>query len=269
MVYQPLLSIIKILVNKIMQKVLVVGDSCNDVFVYGRSVRLSPDAPVPVFNPVETIENGGMGLNVQANVLSFGVKCDILDQAEKIKKTRYVDKKTNHTFLRVDTGEGQILRVKSKQLEKIKNYSAIIISDYDKGFLHKEDIEYICDNHPLVFLDTKKHISSFCKNATFIKINEVEYNESKIELEKRHYRNNLIVTLGGKGCIYRQKIYPVDTVQVKDMSGAGDTFMASLVVNYLKSSNIEQAIKFANLCATNVVQKRGVAIVGKEDIIRK
>ena len=250
-----------------MQKVLVIGDSCNDVFVYGKSIRLSPDAPVPVFNPVETIENGGMGLNVQANVMSFGVECDILDQVERIKKTRYVDRKTNHTFLRVDTGEDNILRVKSNQLEQIKNYSAIIISDYNKGFLHEEDIKYVCDNHPLVFLDTKKHIGDFCKNATFIKINEVEYNVSFAELNKDHYKNNLIVTLGGSGCKFKEKIYPVDSVQVKDMSGAGDTFIASLVVDYLKTLDIQKAIKFANLCATAVVQKRGVAIVNNSDII--
>ena len=247
--------------------ILVIGDSCDDVFVYGKSIRLSPDAPVPVFNPVEQIENGGMGLNVQANVKSLGVDCDILDQKEKIKKTRYVDRKTNHTFLRVDTGEDNILRIYSKQLECIKNYSAIIISDYNKGFLHEDDIRYICNNHPLVFLDTKKHIADFCKNATFIKINEIEYNNSKEELSKKHFEDSLIVTLGGKGCRYKEKIYPVDTVQVKDMSGAGDTFMASLVVNYLNTLNIEEAIEFANLCATNIVQKRGVAIINEEGII--
>ena len=51
------------------------------------------------------------------------------------------------------------------------------------------------------------------------------------------------------------------------MSGAGDTFIASLVVNYLKTVDIQKAIKFANLCATAVVQKRGVAIVNNSDII--
>ena len=252
-----------------LNKILVIGDSCNDVFVYGKSIRLSPDAPVPVFNPTEQIENGGMGLNVKANIISLGVECDIIDQKEKIKKTRYVDKKTNHTFLRVDTGEDNILRVYSKQLECIKNYSAIIISDYNKGFLHEDDISYICNNHPLVFLDTKKHIADFCKNATFIKINEIEYNNSKEELSKKHFEDSLIVTLGSSGCKFREKIYPVDTVQVKDMSGAGDTFIASLVVNYLKTFNIEEAIKFANLCATSVVQRRGVAIVNNSNIIYK
>ena len=32
-------------------KVLVVGDSCKDVVVYGDIERISPEAPVPVFAP--------------------------------------------------------------------------------------------------------------------------------------------------------------------------------------------------------------------------
>ena len=39
--------------------VLIVGDSCKDVFIYGDITRLSPEAPVPVFNPRRTIENDG------------------------------------------------------------------------------------------------------------------------------------------------------------------------------------------------------------------
>ena len=70
--------------------------------------------------------------------------------------------------------------------------------------------------------------------------------------------DKMIVTIGSKGCKYKNKIYSVPEVSVKDVSGAGDTFLAGLVTNYLKHNNIEQAIKFANECATIVVQKRGV-----------
>ena len=48
---------------------------------------------------------------------------------------------------------------------------------------------------------------------------------------------------------------------VKDVSGAGDTFLAALVVEYLKTNDIKSAITFANECATKVVQKRGVAVI--------
>ena len=69
----------------------------------------------------------------------------------------------------------------------------------------------------------------------------------------------MIVTIGSKGCKYQDKTYPVPEVSVKDVSGDGDTFLAGLVFKYLQSNNIQQAIKFANECATQIVQKRGVA----------
>ena len=50
-------------------------------------------------------------------------------------------------------------------------------------------------------------------------------------------------------------------VEIKDLSGAGDTFLAGLVCNYLNTNDIKQAIIFANECATKVVQRRGVNVV--------
>ena len=43
--------------------------------------------------------------------------------------------------------------------------------------------------------------------------------------------------------------------------GAGDTFLAALCVNFLKTKKIEEAIDYANKCATIVVQKKGVTTV--------
>ena len=54
-----------------MKKILVIGELCIDRFVYGDTKRLSPEAPVPVFNPIETIENKGMAGNVVENVKSL------------------------------------------------------------------------------------------------------------------------------------------------------------------------------------------------------
>ena len=67
--------------------------------------------------------------------------------------------------------------------------------------------------------------------------------------------------MGSKGCKYKNRTYSVPEVSVKDVSGAGDTFLAALVVAYLKKNDIKSAIKFANKCSTKVVQKRGVAII--------
>ena len=68
--------------------------------------------------------------------------------------------------------------------------------------------------------------------------------------------------MGSKGAIYNNKKYPVKSkVKVSNVSGAGDTFVAGLVYNWINSGSIDKAIKFANNCASKVVQERGVTII--------
>jgi len=246
-------------------KILVIGDACEDVYIYGDCNRLAPEAPVPVFVPQTKTSNGGMALNTYANLKSLGCDCDILHNEEKIKKTRYVDKKTNHIFLRVDTDDKKLKRINTKHLDKnfLNEYNAIVISDYNKGFLDEEDIEKICHNHPLTFMDTKKKLGRWSKDCTWIKINEEEYGKTKEEIKNLEhiFDDKLIITLSEKGCRYRKEIFPVEKVEIKDLSGAGDTFLAGFVSNYLQTNNAKEAINFANECATKVVQKRGVNVV--------
>lgn len=65
-----------------------------------------------------------------------------------------------------------------------------------------------------------------------------------------------------RGCLYQNEVYPVNTdIEVRDLSGAGDTFMASLVFKYVETKDLVESIKFANDCATKVVQKRGVTTI--------
>mgnify|MGYP001188531879 FL=1 len=92
-------------------RVLVVGDACEDVYVYGHCKRLAPEAPVPVFVKDKEKRNGGMALNVYENLKSLGVECDILHNEKHIEKTRYVEEKTNHIFIRIDSDESNIKRI--------------------------------------------------------------------------------------------------------------------------------------------------------------
>ena len=112
-------------------------------------------------------------------------------------------------------------------------------------------------------MDTKKPLNYWSRNCSFKKINEHEYENSKTIFRDIDYTlySNLIITLGSKGCRYKDKIYGVEKVDVKDMTGAGDTFLAGLVFEYVKSGDIEKAIKFAQECTTKVVQKHGVSTV--------
>ena len=243
-------------------KVLVIGDSCKDVHVYGECDHMCPDAPVPVFIPRFQRENKGMAGNVYENLVSLGAECTIVTNQNEITKTRYVEQKTNHMIVRIDSGEEKIKKSNNLHLIDFENYDAVVVSDYDKGFLSAEDIEYIATRHHTVFLDTKKLIGAWTYNIKFIKINEVEYNKTKHLIEdKNWFKEKLIITIGSRGCLYGDKIFPVSKVEVRDSSGAGDSFLAGLVFNYVKNKNIYDSIVFANECATTVVQQRGVTAI--------
>jgi bifunctional ADP-heptose synthase (sugar kinase/adenylyltransferase) len=243
-------------------KVLVIGDSCKDVFVYGKCDRLAPAAPVPVFVPLYSKENQGMAGNVNENLLSLGVNTSIITNKKDITKTRYVDEKTNHIVIRIDSNEEKIDRIKNMDKIIFKNYDAIVISDYNKGFLNEEDIAFISKQHPLVFMDTKKLLGDWAHNIDYIKINEEEYERTKHLIENAKWvEDKLIVTVGSRGCHYKDSTLPVQKVEIKDLTGAGDTFMAGLVCKYLETKNILDALIYANECATQVVQQKGVNTV--------
>lgn len=246
-------------------KILVIGDACEDVYVYGHSNRLAPEAPVPVFLKSFEKRSGGMALNVFNNLKSLGASIEILHNEEKIEKIRYVDESTNHLFIRIDTDGNRTARIDQEYLTKeyLLNYDAIVISDYDKGFLTKEDIEKVCYRHPLTFMDTKKSLGRWCKDCKWIKINENEFERTRENISglEHIFGEKLIVTMGERGCCYRGKMYPVERVGIKDLSGAGDTFLSGFIYKYLETTNVDKALKFANKCATIVVQQKGVNVV--------
>jgi bifunctional ADP-heptose synthase (sugar kinase/adenylyltransferase) len=242
------------------KRILVIGESCKDVFLYCSSDRLCPDRPVPVLKVLNKTHNGGMAKNVYENIKSIYKDCDILTNSNwsKITKTRYVHKQSNHTFFRVDSNE-TVDRVDLKAVDYSK-YDCLVISDYDKGFLSESDIENISQNHSCVFLDTKKILGNWVNKVKFIKINNFEYERSKKFVENCA-DIKIIKTAGEDGCYYQNIRYPVKKVEVIDVSGAGDSFFAGLVVKYCQTNDIIESIKFANLCASTVVQERGVTTI--------
>jgi sugar/nucleoside kinase (ribokinase family) len=149
-----------------------------------------------------------------------------------------------------------------EKLKKIRftDYDGVAISDYNKGFLSEEHIEYISSNHDTTFLDTKKTLGAWAEKVSYIKINQAEYRRSEDRLTDA-FEKKLIVTMGPRGARYSNVIYAVPEVQIKDLSGAGDTFIASLMVKYIETGSMLESIKFANESATLVVQRRGVGIV--------
>lgn len=238
--------------------ILVIGDSCIDLFVYGVVDRICPEAPVPVLIPLETKENDGMSMNVVNNLVSLGANVDSLTNKDLIEKVRYVDQKTNQMLLRMDTYDS-CERCDLSDVEWNK-YDAVIVSDYNKGFLQEEDVTHICSSHDFVFIDTKKRLGDWISGAKYIKLNQYEYAHSKDYIDKNiQTKSKIIVTHGGQGCYYGDRHYPPKKpAEVKDACGAGDTFLAGFTVHIMKYGNIKKAINFAQKCAGDVIGRVGV-----------
>jgi bifunctional ADP-heptose synthase (sugar kinase/adenylyltransferase) len=249
-----------------MVKILVIGELCVDRFVYCEIKRLCPEAPVPVLNPIQTTTNNGMAGNVVENLKTLLPEGDIVHwyQHNKIEKTRYVEKKSNQMITRVDEGELQPCEslnfLSPEQKKTIMESDVVIISDYNKGYVSEQMIRDISKIASLSILDTKKKLSwDIIENISFVKQNEIEYNNNKNLVDE--HPDKFIITLGSKGAMYMGSIYrspkPQDTI---DVSGAGDTFVASFVSYYIKTNDLIQSISFANEVCSDVVSKKGVSL---------
>ena len=244
--------------SKRLMKVLLLGDSCEDEYIYGRCTRISPEAPVPVLDYAKIQTKSGMAGNVCLNLQSFGLDITFLTNNEQLVKTRFIDEKSNQQILRVDNEE----KIKPLMIPVMTDsFDAVVISDYNKGYLSTEKIFEIVESASCpVFIDSKKSILPNKPNC-FIKINDVEY-----EKLDDYNIDNLIVTKGSEGCIYKQTLYPAEKVNVYDVVGAGDTFLAALVYGYITTNNIDESLMMGNRAAAIAVQQPGTYILTEEDV---
>tara|TARA_B100001057_G_scaffold498549_1_gene605893 strand:- start:1350 stop:2120 length:771 start_codon:yes stop_codon:yes gene_type:complete len=232
--------------------VLILGDSCEDVYIFGECPRLSSEAPVPVLEQKKVEVKFGMVANVKSNFENMSPKSKVnyLTHNPKLStKTRFVDIRSGQQVMRHDILQ-KIPEIDIKDIPKEK-YDAIIISDYDMGFISKKTIDFLKSINSPIFVDTKKRNLS-CYSGCVVKINEFE--------EKKAYNKkgcDLIVTVGSKGAKWSGKKYTTDVVEAHDVCGAGDVFLASLVARWLETKNLEMSIKTANKCASLSVTKIG------------
>jgi D-glycero-beta-D-manno-heptose-7-phosphate kinase len=245
-------------------KILLLGDSCYDYYHYGDVNRISPEAPIPIFDLHDQVVKHGMASNVFDNIKALGADVHIVT-AFLENKRRYIDRKSKQQVLRVDERISDV-GFSVDMLPSLTHYDALVISDYDKGFLTYDDVRVVVDSfHGPIYMDTKKtHLADFSK--VIFKINEQE--------RKRLVTipDNMIVTNGGSNVVWYRpkpqddKIFFPPEVAVHDVCGAGDTFLAALVFEHLRTNNMEKAIEFAMKAASVTVQKIGVHAPSLEEI---
>ena len=245
-------------------KVLLLGDSCIDMYHFGTCDRISPEAPVPILKILNTETKFGMAENVKLNLLSFGIEVDFITNKEIIKKNRYIDIKSKNHLLRVDEGENTpLIPIKKEDILINKKYDAIVISDYNKGFLTEDFCHWVTNNFteiPIIVDTKKKNLS--CYNNCIIKLNKHEFSQ----LTCGNETSELIVTLGAEGALYKNVIYPTKEVEVHDVCGAGDVFLSVFTYYYLLTKDIKHSIINANKFSSLSVTKFGTYVLKEEDI---
>lgn len=241
------------------KRVLLIGDDCVDEYQYGTVERLSPEAPVPIFRHGYSMVRPGMAGNVNENLRQLGCEVAYVCGPEN-RKTRLIDRRSHQHIVRIDNDIAADPVTYERINHDISSMDAIVISDYDKGVVTYELIERLRERYSgPIFVDTKKTDLARLEGCT-VKINDLEYSRLKTEC------TDLIVTLGAQGARYRDRIYPARPIEVVDITGAGDTFLAALAYQFLEDRDMDLAIAFAIRASAVTVRHHGVYAPTLEEI---
>lgn len=301
--------------------ILVIGDLMIDHYLWGKTERISPEAPVQVIEvEKETKVLGGAG-NVVNNLVSLGsnvlvmsvvgeddVSNELISMLEEINVQHFLISDENRKTTkksRIIASAQQIVRYDHESKEAISSgaetilinqllkiidqFEVIIVSDYGKGVVTDTLMGKInfcaSGSETKVLVDPKgsdysKYIGSYlltpnkkeAELATGLKVTDDE--SLKDTLKKLHNTACVqvpLITLSEDGIAilddYNNIIKkPTVAREVFDVTGAGDTVIASLGYCLAKDMNIETSIEFANLAAGVVVGKLGSATATLEEI---
>jgi len=299
---------------------LVIGDIMLDHYIIGNVERLSPEAPVPIVNVNDNIYKIGGAGNVALNLSNLGINTFIVGEigndysAEVLKdlfkengiSTKNLIKKKGSTTTktRIMGGQQQMVRLDyeelstgpseielKKILKLISNRpSAIIISDYEKGFLSALALKKIIQaankkNIPLLVDPKGKELEKY-RGATAITPNKKEayllanltdkdekfLDSSLKKLIKKYNFNYIAMTQGELGIkhITTNKVeeFPTRTSeQVFDVSGAGDTVIATLTACIIGNLPLKDSFELANLAAGIVIRKIGTMAIERNELL--
>jgi len=249
-----------------MSKILVIGDLIIDQYRMCRVDRLCPEAPVPVLiQTTPTFETrGGAGLVAAQlkELLSEDRVIELMGSVSR-KERIFAD---GRLIARLDYDsislydQDSMIKVALEQMRDSVEF--IVFSDYGKGGVSDKLIRevFAAQAGQRIFVDAKNRWERY-RGADFFFPNKEEW------LGLTSIRGQIIRKLGAEGCqINGETIYPVPKHEVKDVSGAGDIFLAGFVAAWYNGRDIVSAAQFANGLANRSVQYIGTHIVKKEEI---
>ena len=304
------------------KRVLVVGDVMLDQFVWGEVSRISPEAPVPVVQVEKESFLLGGAANVANNLRSldaspalsgvigkdaFGEKIVQLCNKKGIRTSAMVTDPERPTTLktrivargqqvvRVDREEADALSdkvvstLKAHLKDDLDDSHAVIISDYNKGVVCRDIMEFLVDhsgrNTVPCLVDPKPVNADLYRGATVITPNEKEAEaisslsikgDKALEKAAKAIAQELslqivLITRGPEGMALWQKdkgLFTIPTMarEVFDVTGAGDTVISLMALGITSGLSPCESAFLANLAAGIVVGKVGTATVTRAEL---
>ena len=293
--------------------IIVLGDIMLDINYESEVTRQAPEANISIYNILGHNYILGGAANVAQNLKNLDVNIEIVSvigddiygnnikelfDSNLIKNKLFIDKnrcttqknriflnnKLNVRFDIEDTNDISNI-IENEVIDYVinkKNIDAIIISDYDKGFITENlcqtIIKYANENNIPTFVDPKIKNYMKYKGCFLFKPNQ---NESEIISGEKNIDNilgfikdkiecaNILMTRGKEGMIlnnYNNKIEHNSIINLVDVTGAGDIVLSTLVYCYLKYGDLLKACKVSNYVSGKSVSVIGNYNISKNDI---
>ncbi|MBB5016902.1 rfaE bifunctional protein kinase chain/domain [Chitinivorax tropicus] len=229
------------------------------------------------------------GTALEKLMASSGVKCSLLRDAtiSTIIKLRVIARQQQ--LIRIDfeaQPSHEILAAKLDDFqEALPEHDVVILSDYGKGGLtHVETMMKLArDAGKVVLVDPKGDDYRRYQGATLLTPNRSEFrqvagswrDEAELTAKAQALRQSLalealLVTRSEEGMsLYREDSTlhePTQAREVYDVSGAGDTVIATLGVMLGAGLPMSEAVRWSNRAAGIVVGKLGTAVVQQDEL---
>ncbi|QYN46240.1 bifunctional D-glycero-beta-D-manno-heptose-7-phosphate kinase/D-glycero-beta-D-manno-heptose 1-phosphate adenylyltransferase HldE [Gilliamella sp. ESL0405] len=238
---------------------------------------------------------GLTGIDEPAKILDeqltqYHVQCDFVSVSTHPTITKLRVLSRNQQLIRIDFEEGFDNVDPSPMLERIKtalaSHNVLVLSDYAKGALSSVQamIQLANQANVPILVDPKGTDFERYRGATLLTPNMSEFeavvghchNEEQIiekgyELIKRFDLKALLVTRSEKGMTLLQldkPVYhlPTHAKEVFDVTGAGDTVIATLATALAAGQSLEESCFLANAAAGVVVGKLGTSTVSQIEL---
>ncbi len=244
---------------------------------------------------IDTHLSGALGKDSEARTIEallaekkISNHCHHFANAHSIIKLRVTSR--NQQLLRIDTEKTLDKSIQTELINHVapltKNMNTVVLSDYNKGALHApESLIKACNNARIpVLVDPKGNDFTKYKNATLLTPNLSEFElivgechdiqevfEKGEQLRAELNLEALVVTMSEKGVaiIEREQApaqLPTRAREVYDVTGAGDTMIATLAACTAAGQTVTEATKVAMLAAAIVVGKVGTATVSMDEL---